>query len=218
MNVSEEQEESCCHDRNVQRGEVPGQLEALYCVLVTKSVEKPSGGSGVTHHNHADCEPVDTRRRRHPESLDVGGKYGIADEACEVVEGWRCIPITLAPYLSEEEVNEGQRQCHAPERQEEFHAPAACRYDPRREHGCDQVDRHQHVDEPQMADFGAVVDEDLGDVEQGGVKSDGSLRVVIEGVDCAPDHEGNQYAGEALPEEFTLIFDGKKEESGNHDE
>jgi hypothetical protein len=81
MNVSEEQEESCCHDRNVQRGEVPRQLEALYLVLVTESVEKPSSGSGVTHYNHADCEPVDTRRRRHPESLDVGGQYGIANEA-----------------------------------------------------------------------------------------------------------------------------------------
>src|ERR1700723_2684835 len=80
-NVSEEQEESCCHDRNVQRGEVPRQLEALYFVLVTKSVEKPPSGSGVTHHNHADCEPVDTRRRRHPESLDVGGQYSIADKA-----------------------------------------------------------------------------------------------------------------------------------------
>ena len=44
------------------------------------------------------------------------------------------------------------------------------------------------------------------------------MHVVIEGVDCAPDHEGNQYAGEALSEEFTLIFDGKKKESGNHDE
>ena len=53
MNVSEEQEESCCHDRNVQRGEVPRQLEALYFVLVTKSVEKPSGGSGVAQHNQA---------------------------------------------------------------------------------------------------------------------------------------------------------------------
>src|SRR6202047_1790564 len=81
MNVSEEQEESCCHHRNVQRGEVPRQLEALYCVLVTKSVENPPGGSGVAHHNHADCEPVDTRRRRHPESLDVDGQYGIAHEA-----------------------------------------------------------------------------------------------------------------------------------------
>ena len=115
-------------------------------------------------------------------------------------------------------MNEGQRQCHAPQCQEEFHALAACRYDPRREHGCDKVDRHQHVDEPQMADFGAVVDGDFGDVEQGGLKSDRSLCVVIEGVDRAPDHEGNQYAGEALAEEFTLILDGKKEESGNHDE
>src|SRR3984957_14950303 len=148
MNVSEEQEESCCHDRDVQYGEVPRQLEALYLVLVTKSVEKPSRGSAVTGHNHSDCEPVDTRRRRHPESLDVGGQHGIADEACEVVEGWRCIPITLAPYLCEEEVNEGQRQGHAPQHQEEFHALAACRYDPRREHGGDKVDRHQHVDEP----------------------------------------------------------------------
>src|SRR3984957_15206193 len=87
-----------------------------------------------------------------------------------------------------------------------------------REHGCDKVDRHQHVDEPQMANFGAVVNGDFRDVEQGGLKSDRSLRVVIECVDCAPDHEGNQYSGEALPEEFTLIFDGKKEESGNHDE
>ena len=68
-----------------------------------------------------------------------------------------------------------------------------------------------------MADFGAVIDRDFGDVEQGCLKSDRTLRVVIEGVDCAPDHEGNQYAGEAFPEEFTLIFDGEKEESGNHD-
>src|SRR5271169_2832361 len=68
VNVSEEQEESCCHDRNVQRGEVPRQLKALYLVLVTKSVEKPSSGTGVTHHNHSDREPVDPRRGRHPES------------------------------------------------------------------------------------------------------------------------------------------------------
>ena len=40
--VSEEQEEPCCQDRDVQRGEVSRQLEALYFVLVTKSVEEPS--------------------------------------------------------------------------------------------------------------------------------------------------------------------------------
>jgi hypothetical protein len=55
-----------------------------------------------------------------------------------------------------------------------------CRDDPWREHRGNQIDRHQHIDEPRMAHLGAVVERDVGDVEQRGPKRVRSLRVVIE--------------------------------------
>jgi hypothetical protein len=69
-----------------------------------------------------------------------------------------------------------------------------------------------------MVHLGAVVERDVGDVEQRGPKRVRSLCVVIERVDHAPNGERNHHAGKAFLVEFALISDGEKEESGNHDE
>jgi hypothetical protein len=62
-----------------------------------------------------------------------------------------------------------------------------------------------------MPHLGAVVERDVGDVEQRGTKRVRSLRVVIERVDHAPNDERNHHAGKAFLVEFALISDGKKE-------
>ena len=115
-------------------------------------------------------------------------------------------------------MDEGQQEGQAPECYEELHAAAAGGDDPRGEHGGNEVDAHQHVDEPEMAYFGAVVDGDLGDVEEEGLESICAARVEVEGVDDAPDYEGDCDAGEALLEELALAGDGEEEEAGDHDE
>jgi hypothetical protein len=49
-----------------------------------------------------------------------------------------------------------------------------------------------------MAHLGAVVERDVGDVEQRGPKRVRSLCVVIERVDHAPNGERNHHAGKAF--------------------
>ena len=54
------------------------------------------------------------------------------------------------------------------------------------------------------------------------LKRNRSLRVVVERVDRAPDHERNEHTGETLPKELALISNREKEEpetmtkSGTH--
>src|SRR5882757_10333729 len=67
-----------------------------------------------------------------------------------------------------------------------------------------------------MTDLSAVIDGNLSNVKQCGRKRCHASRVIVEGVDRAPQDEWNQHAGEAFTKEFFLILDWEKEESRNH--